>query len=264
MRNLLELINKYNHLLLFIFLETFALFLIIQNSQFHRAAFLNSTNCITANYFHLVNNISEYFFLRKTNELLMLENAKLKSLISYQSSDSLVSNDPYNYISATVINNSVAKANNFLTLNKGEIDGIKREWGITNNGVIGIIKETSKRYSTVLSILHSQSKLSVTIKKNNHLALYNGMVTVIKKLVYDIPSHVNLNIGDTIATSGFSHIFPSKIDVGIISEVETEKDDKFHKINMAFIEDLKQLRYVNVCKSLNKNEKLNIEKILNE
>ena len=90
------------------------------------------------------------------------------------------------------------------------------------------------------------------------------MVTVIKKLVYDIPSHVKLNIGDTIATSGFSHIFPSKIDVGIISEVETEKDDKFHKINMAFIEDLKQLRYVNVCKSLNKNEKLNIEKILNE
>ena len=82
MRNLLELINKHNHLLLFIFLETFALFLIIQNSQFHRAAFLNSTNCITANYFHLVNNISEYFFLRKTNELLMLENAKLKALLA--------------------------------------------------------------------------------------------------------------------------------------------------------------------------------------
>ena len=89
MRNLLELINKHNHLLLFILLETFALFLIVQNSQFHKAAFLNSTNCITANYFHLISNISEYFFLRKTNDLLILENAKLKSLISYQNTDSI-------------------------------------------------------------------------------------------------------------------------------------------------------------------------------
>ena len=266
MRNLIELINKHNHLLLFVILEIFALFLIIQNSQFHKAAFLNSTNGITANYFYLVNNIREYFLLNRTNEMLMLENAKLKSLISYQSSDSLASIDPYNYISATIINNSVAKANNYLTLDKGEIDGIKKGMGvITNKGVIGIIKETSKRYSTVLSILHSQSKLSVTIKKNNHFGSLQWDGNSYKKArVYDIPSHVNINIGDTIATSGFSYIFPSKIDVGVICEVDTEKDDKFHKINMAFIEDLKQLRYVNVCKSLNKNEKLNLEKIQNE
>ena len=51
MRNLLELINKHNHLLLFILLESFALFLIVQNSQFHKAAFLNSTNGVTANSF---------------------------------------------------------------------------------------------------------------------------------------------------------------------------------------------------------------------
>ena len=50
MRNLLELINKYNHLILFILLEIFALFLIIQNNQFHKAAFLNSTNTISANF----------------------------------------------------------------------------------------------------------------------------------------------------------------------------------------------------------------------
>ena len=126
MRNLLELINKHNHLLLFILLEIFALFLIIQNSQFHKAAFLNSTNGVTANSFAAISKIREYFSLKMTNDLLLLENAKLKSLISYQNTDYISNTDPYQYISATIINNSVAKANNYITLDKGEIDGIKK------------------------------------------------------------------------------------------------------------------------------------------
>ena len=165
MRNLLELINKYNHLILFILLEIFALFLIFQNNQFHKAAFLNSTNTISANSFAIVSNINEYFSLKRSNELLLMENAKLKSLISYKNA-----------------------------------------------------------------------------------------------LIYDIPSHVNLKIGDTIATSGFSYIFPSNIDVGIISQINTENDDKFHNIKITFLEDLKEIKYVNVCKSINKIEKINLEK----
>ena len=61
MRNLLELINKHNHLLLFILLEIFALFLIFQNSQFHKAAFLNSTNDVTANSFALLAILNNTF-----------------------------------------------------------------------------------------------------------------------------------------------------------------------------------------------------------
>ena len=266
MRNLLELINKHNHLLLFILLESFSLFLIIQNSNFHKAAFINSTNGVTANSFAIISNFKDYFSLKKTNDLLLLENAKLKSLISYQTNDSISRKDPYHFISATVINNSVAKANNYLTLDKGEIDGIKRGMGvISDKGVIGIVKETSKRYSTVLSILHSQSKLSVAIKKNNHFGSLQWDGKNYKKArIYDIPSHVNLNLGDTIVTSGFSHIFPSKIELGIISQIDTEEDDKFHKIKITFIENLKQLRYVNVCQSLNKEEKDNLETDLDE
>ena len=266
MRNLLEFINKHNHLLLFIFLESFALYLIFQNSQFHKSAFLNSTNRVTANSFTLISNIREYFSLKEINNLLLIENAKLKSLISYQNTDTISSSDPFQYISATIINNSVAKANNYLTLDKGKIDGVKKGMGvISERGVIGIVKETSKRYSMVLSILHSQSKLSVAIKKNNHFgSLQWDGISYKKARIYDVPSHVKLNIGDTIITSGFSHIFPSKIDLGIISEIDTENDDKFHNIRITFIEDLKQLRYVNICKSINKNEKINLEKSLDE
>ena len=169
MRNLIELINKYNHQILFILLEVFAFFLIIQNNSFQKAAFINSTNGITATSFLVISDVKSYFSLKSTNELLLMENAKLKSLISYQQKDSISSISASHYIPATIINKSVARPNNYITIDKGKIDGIKKGMGVvSNNGVIGIVKETSKHFSSILSILHSKSKVSIVIKKNNH------------------------------------------------------------------------------------------------
>ena len=266
MRNLIELVNKYNHQILFIFLEVFAFFLIIQNNSFQKAAFINSTNGITATSFLVISDVKSYFSLKSTNELLLMENAKLKSLISYQQKDSISSISASHYIPATIINKSVARPNNYITIDKGKIDGIKKGMGVvSNNGVIGIVKETSKHFSSILSILHSKSKVSIVIKKNNHFGSLQWDGKSYKKAkIYDIPSHVDLKIGDTITTSGFSYIFPSKTIVGVISDIKTKDDDKFHNLRMSFIEDLKEVKYVNVCQPLKKEEKELLETQLNE
>jgi rod shape-determining protein MreC len=264
MRNLIELINKYNHQILFILLEVFAFFLIIQNNSFQKAAFINSTNGVTATSFLVISDVKSYFSLKSTNELLLMENAKLKSLISYQQKDSISSISASHYIPATIINKSVARANNYITIDKGKIDGIKKGMGVvSNNGVIGIVKETSKHFSSVLSILHSKSKVSVVIKKNNHFGSLQWDGKSYKKAkIYDIPSHVDLQLGDTITTSGFSYIFPSNTIVGVISDIKTKDADKFHNLRMSFIEDLKEVKYVNVCQPLKKEEKELLEEQL--
>ena len=47
--------------------------------------------------------------------------------------------------------------------------GIAPEMGvITGHGIIGIVKEVSAHYSTVISFLNTQSKVSVRFKKNNY------------------------------------------------------------------------------------------------
>jgi len=265
MRNLIELLNKYNHQILFILLEVFAFFLIIQNNSFQKAAFINSTNGVTASSFLAISNVKSYFSLRSTNELLLMENAKLKSLISYQKKDSITSTTPNHFISATIINNSVARANNYITIDKGSIDGIKKGMGVVSNkGVIGIVKETSKHFSSILSILHSKSKVSVVIQKNNHFgSLQWDGKSYRKAKIYDIPAHVEVEIGDTITTSGFSYIFPSNTVVGIISDINTKEADKFHDLRMSFLEDLKEVKYVNVCQPLQKQEKETLEELLN-
>ena len=266
MQNLFQFLNKHNHLLLFILLEMFALALIFQNNTFHRSAFLNSSNGITSMVYEKITNINRYFSLKETNEMLLLENAKLRSTLTFIKTDSIASVFPYKFISAEVINNSVHKPNNYITIDKGRNDGVKKGMGvISSSGVVGIVKETSSHFSTILSILHSKSKVSVELKKNNFLGSLEWQgVNYRKAIIKDIPVHVDVRKGDTIITSGYSSVFPKDIAIGFISDIITNTNENFHKIGITFIQDFKSLKYVNICNSILKEEKITIEKLNNE
>lgn len=258
MRNLLQFISKHHVLLLFILLELFSFLLIIQNNHFRRAAFINSTNGVTANAFETIYHWKDYFSLKSSNQQLAIENAKLKSFLSQKNSnDSISSNYPYDYLTAAVINNSVAKRNNYLTLDKGSMHGVQKGMGvITSQGVVGIVKETSKHFCSVLSVLHSKSKVSVVLQKNNYFGSLEWRGSNYRKaIVKDIPSHVDLAIGDTILTSGYSTTFPTQIPVGVISAVNTKANKNFHDLELTFLEDFKQLKYVYIAEgSLNEEQ----------
>ena len=104
--------------------------MIVQNNSFQRTAFLNSTNGLTANIFRTITTWQDYWSLKSTNHQLTLENATLKMLISKSgTNDSISSILPNRYISAMVINNSVAKRNNYLTLDKGRKHGYPQRDG---------------------------------------------------------------------------------------------------------------------------------------
>jgi len=242
-------------------LEAVALTMVIQNSHFQRSSFINSTNIASSRVYSVIAKCQNYFSLKETNELLIEENSKLKSLISYQKKDSVSSISPLQLIPSLVINNSVSRVNNYITLDKGSINGVKKGMGvISKKGIIGIVKETSKHFSTVLSILHSKSKVSVKMKKNNHLGSleWQGSNYRIAN-VKDIPSHVNLVVGDTIVTSGFSSTYPTEISIGTIKKIKTKSNDNFHEIEIQFIENFKELKYVEICKLKLSDEKLNLE-----
>jgi len=266
MRNLFQFLSKNQHLVLFIFLELIALALVIQNNSFHRSAFINSTNGVTSSIYKNANDIDNYFSLKETNKMLLQENAKLRSTITYLKTESNSSVFPQNFISSEVINNSVSSINNYITLDKGSIDGVVKGMGvISDNGVVGIVRETSKNFSSVMSILNSKSRISVELKKNNHLGslVWNG-VNYRKGKVNEIPIHVKLSLGDTIITSGYSSKFPKQIPIGTISKIKTNEHENFHEVEIIFIEDFKELKYVHICHSLLEQEKKTLEEKNNE
>ena len=67
-----------------------------------------------------------------------------------------------------MVNNSVIKRNNYITINRGRLHGILPEMGvISESGIVGIVMSVSDRYSTVLSLLNNNCKISAKIQKND-------------------------------------------------------------------------------------------------
>jgi rod shape-determining protein MreC len=270
MRNLLRFLWKYSNFVLFILMEVFCLYLVFQNNSFQKAGWINSSNAFVGNVFTTVNSIKEYFALKETNELLAAENARLRnqSLGSYAKyiTTATVINDTilkqqYTYIPAEVVNNSVNRRNNYLTLNRGYKQGITNDMAvITSNGIIGYTKDVSANYCTVLSILNKDAKISAKIKRFGELGslIWEGGDYRFG-LLQDIGTHVKITKGDTIVTSNFSDIFPSNITIGTVESFAPREGGEFYNIKVRYTGNLKNVTHVYIINNILREEKKNLE-----
>ena len=266
MHNLLRFIKLNQFLLLFILIEGVSVTLLLQNNSYQANKIVKfSTQHTSAIYSH-TNSFTDYIALKETNDYLVLENAKLKSLLRNNEKyvdANLSQNKKFNYIAAKVINNSVKKRNNFITLNKGRKDGIKHAMGvITNEGVIGVVHSVSDNYSLIISLLHNKSATGIFLKKNMHIGIlkWEGF-DYRTATINDLPVHIPLSIGDTIITNSYSNIYPEGINIGTISGFKKYNEDGFHTISVNLFEDFNSLKYVYVIHSDESEEQVLIEEI---
>jgi len=273
MRSLFRYLLKNYGLFLFIVLEVISFVLIFNYNDFQKARYLNSSNRITGSIYNSFNSVVNYFELARINSQLAKENAKLRTVIKSQPRfagvpDSLYStlkgaDSTYNFISARVINNSVNKTFNYITLNKGSKDGIKPDQGIiSSEGIVGVVTNVSKSYALGLSVLNQRWGVSAKLKKSGFFGslLWNGDDFRYASLM-EIPFHVMLAIGDTVVTSGYSSIFPEGIMVGTIDSFEQPSGENYYDIKVKLSTDFKKLSYVEVIQNLDKEEINKLENI---
>ena len=270
MRNLLDFIHRYQFFFLFLLLGTAGLVLTMANQQYHQTYFINSANAVTGNLLRTYSNFTAYIGLKQTNKELAESMAHLMNthkgsyLITdkktFVSGDTLVKKR-FEYLHAELINNSVNRRNNYITLNKGARHGLKPDMGlITPKGVAGIITQVSNNFSVAMSLLHSDMMLSVKLSKNNHLGtlMWEGYNYKQASMTY-IPPHLELQKGDTIVTSGFSSVFPENIFIGTINDWEIKRGETFITAEVDLALDLNQLTHVFVVKNLLREEQDELE-----
>jgi len=274
MRSLLRIIIIYHFQILFVILEVVSISLLLNHNNFQKARFLNLTQSITGRIYDKINNTTAYLSLKKTNYRLSEENAKLKNILerTYRSdelfffgeSDS-IHHQHYFYTSAKVINQTVNKQHNFLTLNKGSDVGIRPEMGVVSpNGVIGIVVGVSKQFSTVISLLNLDFRVSAKLAKNNYFGSLHWDGKDYRKVKLDeIPYHIDVNVGDTVITSGYSSIFPEGIIIGTVSNSEV-KGGNFYEIEIDLSVDFKSLVYVELIGNLQRKEQIELEELGND
>ncbi|MEE2954401.1 MAG: rod shape-determining protein MreC, partial [Bacteroidota bacterium] len=257
MNNLLRFLKLYHSFLLFIIIECLSISLLIYNNEFQNYKFLIWSKNYTEKFNSIISETFHYLNLKETNDYLAKENAKLQSLISKQKKDF---QKQYDFQTARIINNSVYKRNNYITLNKGRKYGMKEGLGvIVKNGIVGVIQSVSENYSLVISVLHKESNISVILKNQNIPGILRWEGFNYKYAnIYDIPYHIELSKGDTISSSGFSSIFPKNIDIGLIESFQKNKINGYYNIRIKFFIDFYKLNYVYIVHSPDNQEQLKL------
>ncbi|MFZ4412041.1 MAG: rod shape-determining protein MreC [Bacteroidales bacterium] len=275
MRQLFAFLIKYYFFFLFALLEMIAFIMIANNSYYHGARMLNTANQLTGNVYQTYNDVFDYFYLKQNNRILAEENAKLRakienSYVKFTSSEIMVHDTLYKqqfeYIDAKVISNSTGKRNNYLMLNKGYNQGIRNNMAVVNStGIVGIVNGVSGNFSSVMSLLHAETKISAKLKNNNATGSVTWEGGSYKKgILTDIPSHIRILTGDTVITSGFSLDFPEGIMIGTIAEYKLTPGDNFYKIKINYSTDFNKLDYVYVVKNMFKDEQLKLKESQHE
>lgn len=254
MQRILLFLYNLRAFILFVFLETIAIWLILNYNSRQGAVFLNSSGQFTGRLLDQKNNFLDYFYLNSINEALSEKNARLLKKLenltpiadtAYLELDSSFTHS-FDFWSAKVINNSLHLSQNYITLNKGKNHGIREGMGVFNEqGVIGRVKGVSRNFATVISLLHTDLLISSKIKRTDVFSSTNwdGKDSRKAKLLY-VPRHVRVEVGDTVVTSGFNATFPEGIPIGVISEVNQGSETNYLDISVDFTTDFSRLSYV--------------------
>ena len=268
MRTLLRFFQKYSNLLLFLLLEIVAVALLVQDSSYQRSKLMGLNRQISGFLYSKVDGAREYFSLREVNEQLVEENLELRNklesisflLDSATVVEELNGENRYYYVKSRVVHNSIYKQYNYLTLNKGKKQGVFRNMGVVSDqGLVGIVLESSANFATVIPIINRDFRLSAKIKSTNYAGIlqWDG-ASPRYAVLNEIPFHVELSKGDTILTSGYSSIFPEGIEVGTIESFSLEQGN-FYDIRVRLFTDFQRLFLVNVIRNYRQEEQLNLE-----
>lgn len=254
--------------MLFLLLFVISLGLIVQSHSYHKNKIVNSANFLSGSLYSMRSNITSYFYLKNENQLLVEENARLrtqieslKDLIDLEIDISTLDSN-YRFVSAKLINNSYSKTKNKLTINKGFRDHVLLDMGVmTSKGIVGIIDNVSANFATIQSILNTNSQINAKLKNSNHFGtlMWDTNDPKVVQLI-DVPMQAHISVGDTIITGGRSTIFPEGIPIGSIKDFQLDKDSNFYDLNIELFNDMTNLEHVYIMENPNSEEIKKLEK----
>ena len=277
MRSILDILIKHNHWFFFLFLEGISLVLIVCFNNYQRATVFTSANSVAGNVYSVITDVGSYFSLKDENKVLVEHNKELLNdiqqlkdrLREYEDSAATANishtADGYSYCAAKVVNNSISKVNNYVTIDKGTLQGVRDQMGVFNSqGVIGITYTSSENFTVVLPLLNSRSILSCKVKGNTLCTLkWDGKDTRHSYLI-DLPRYELFEKGDTVFTSGFSSIFPAGIPVGKIDRLEDSADGQSYRANVELFVDFADIDNVFIVGHKNRKEQENLEESIEQ
>jgi len=251
MQNLIQFLLRSGALFLFIGLELICFSLIIRKNDHQRQLYFQYSSAITGKLSAQVQSWVDYWSLRETSDSLLNENARLRQALyqSRLSAGEIIPVDTtwaYRVIPARVVKNSVNSRNNYLVVDRGSDAGVRLGMGVLHDdGPVGIVIATSRKFAKVLSILHSESMVSAAIKRNNYFGSLVWRSTNPRMMRLEaVPKHADIHVGDTVVTSGQSVAFPRDIPIGVVDTFWIDRGSSFYSIDVKLNLDISRIDHV--------------------
>lgn len=272
MSELVDFFVRSRHFILFVLLEVFSFYFIINSSNYWSATYFNTANRYAAQVLAWSNTVNEYARLRQVNADLAAENQRLNTRLTQllQSkpaapadyrADSAFANR-FTFTVAKVVNNSTQFANNYITIDKGTDDGIRPGMGVISpTGIVGKVKTCNRHFSVITSILHSSFLVSSALTKAEEIgtARWDGVDPHLIKL-NDISLTKPVAKGDSVVTSNVNSTFPPGILIGRVRTVGVQPNQVFHDITLDLATNFSSLAFVYVVQNRLQPEQEHLEK----
>ena len=262
MQRLVEFLRHYHFILIFLALEVGCIVMIIRSNPAPAAWYFSASNVLRGETQRVYSGITDYFHLKKVNNDLAQENQQLHDrlnvLLALHDTSTLpvIRKTGYDFVPAKVVGNSMYLNRNTMLLNKGTNDSIGKDMGvIAPTGLVGIVAEASENYCVILSLLNKATLISAKILPHNYTGTihWDGSNTH-TVILRDLPTHLYINIGDTIVTSGFSSIFPEGILIGTVQKYGMSQNKANYNVEVKLSTTFASLQWVYIIKNLADDE----------
>lgn len=261
MRNLLDFLARHANWALFIVLEAASLFMLFRFNSYQGSVWLTSANIVAGKAYEVWSAAEAFFGLREENQLLTLRNVYLERKVAHleemalsETHDTTVAErieaeviGNYKLVTAKVVANSISKADNFITINRGSADGVKTDMAVAGgNGAVGVVYLVSSHYAVVMPLLNVKSRISCAIRGRGYFGYLKWDPADGPDYAYveDIPRHARFKKGDWVETSGYSSIFPKGVLVGKIEAAYDSSDGLSYRLKVHLSTDFGCLRDV--------------------
>jgi rod shape-determining protein MreC len=270
MRNLIAFFKRFQIFLVFVLLQVVALSAYVQYSDFARLQVFSSASMINGRLYKVRNSVTKHFNLENTNRILEWENARLRAKLKNSNykidrQQILIEDTNYQqqylYTSATVINNTYDKRNNYMTIDIGRNHGIKKGWGVASSkGVVGVVHLVGESYAVVKTILSKNINFDVSMRDGGAFGLlkWDGVNSKICQ-VTGISNDITIKKFTKVVTRGGSGIFPKGIPVGVITKRKSVEGKPLWDLQVRIAEDFRTIQHVYVIQNVKLDELKELE-----
>jgi len=155
------------------------------------------------------------------------------------------------YQAAAVIARDPSPFLNYVIINRGSDDGIRRGMPVvTQQGLVGRVAAVTAGAARVQLITDPGSVINVRLGASQVDAILSGQLT--GEITLDmIPQDAVVQAGDLVLTSGLGGGFPPNILIGQVTGIRSRDQDIFQRATVQTVVDFSQLEIVLVITNFN-------------